>query len=195
MDHEQQASRETLLRRSVLSGDEAAWEMLYAESFEPLWAYVAWRCGGIAELTDEIVQQTWLVAVRRIRRFDPNRGTFIAWLRGIAGNALRNHFRKQKRERSRQEPLELDGLVAETIDPAIARDRAERVARSLAELPEPYEQVLMAKYFDHRSVAEIARDLNATPKAIESRLSRARAAFREVLGGRDGADRKRVMQD
>ena len=35
------------------------------------WADANWRSGGSRELTEEIVQETWLVAVGRIRRFEP----------------------------------------------------------------------------------------------------------------------------
>ena len=35
---------------------------------------------------DEVVQETWLVAVRRVRSFDPGQASFLAWLRGIAAN-------------------------------------------------------------------------------------------------------------
>ena len=195
MDLRNRASREKLLRQAVLSGDEQAWEVLYAESFEPLRAYVAWRCGGLGDWTDEILQQTWLTAVRRIRRFDPQRGSFGAWLRGIAANALRNHFRRQKRERTRSEPLDEDQLAAASSEPTgDERERAERVAAALAALPDRYEQVLMAKYMQRQSVAEIARDHRQTNKAIESQLARARAAFREALGGHKDDVVRRLIQ-
>ena len=84
MDPSERLSREKLLRQAVLASDEEAWKSLYNDGFGPLRAYVAWRCGGLADWTDEILQQTWLTAVRRIRSFDPNRGSFVAWLRGIA---------------------------------------------------------------------------------------------------------------
>jgi RNA polymerase sigma-70 factor (ECF subfamily) len=59
-------------------------------------------------------------------------------------------------------------------------DTAERIARALAELPERYEAVLRAKYLDQHAVVDIATAWSETPKAIESLLSRARQAFREI---------------
>jgi len=50
---------------------------------------------------------------------------------------------------------------------------------ALDALSERQEAALRAKYFDGLTVDEIASSWDETPKAIESLLSRARAAFRE----------------
>jgi RNA polymerase sigma-70 factor (ECF subfamily) len=70
-------------------------------------------------------------------------------------------------------------MAAAGTDPS-ALDRAERVARAFAALPDHYEAVLRAKYFDRMTVDEIAAARSETPKAVESLLSRARQAFREA---------------
>src|SRR6516162_5166570 len=93
--------RERALRRAALAGDEAAWRAWYDASFAGLYAYVRWRCGGLRDRADEVVQETWLTAVRRLRAFDPAAGSFAAWLRGIAANLLRNLFRREDRRRTR----------------------------------------------------------------------------------------------
>jgi RNA polymerase sigma-70 factor (ECF subfamily) len=175
--------RERGLRSAVLAGDERAWQILYEESFAPLAAYVRWRCAGLHDLEEEIIQDTWLIAVKRVRSFDPERGSFTYWLRGIASNVLRNQLRRRRRREG--EAPSLNGQLsplprAETV--LEQRDHAEQVARALAELPEKYEAALRAKYLDQQSVAEIARDWKETPKAIESLLTRARQAFREAFG-------------
>ena len=99
MTSDDRAQRERLLRRAVLAGDQRAWQSWYDESYVPLYAYVHWRSGGLEDLAEEVVQETWLVAVRRVRRFDPRQGSFHAWLRGIAANVLRNRLRGRARPR------------------------------------------------------------------------------------------------
>jgi RNA polymerase sigma-70 factor (ECF subfamily) len=167
--------REQQLRRAVLAGEEYAWRTLYDEAFVGLYAYVLWRCAGLRDRADEVVQETWLTAVRRLRAFDPSAGSFAAWLRGIAANLLRNHFRREARRARHTRPLEHEPLA----DPA-PREQAERIAAALAALPEHYEAVLRAKYLEGRSVADIASERDESPKATESLLSRARQAFREA---------------
>jgi RNA polymerase sigma-70 factor, ECF subfamily len=169
--------RERSLRDAVLGGDELAWRTWYDEAFAGLYAYVLWRCGGLRDHADEVVQDTWLVAVRRIRAFDPLQSGFATWLRGIAAHVLRNHFRRNvRRDRHR---VSLNGVDPAAHADAEQRERAERVVRALSRLPEHYEAVLRAKYLEGSSVAAIAAERNETPKAVESLLTRARQAFRE----------------
>ena len=168
------------LRRAVLAGDQGAWRALYDSAYAPLWAYVVWRCAGVRALAEEITQETWLVAVRRIRDYDPRKGPFVAWLRGIAARAIQNQLRGHRHVL----PL-VDSDVAQ---PARDTDAAELIVRALAELPERYEAALRAKYLDGLRVEEIAAAWKSTPKAIESLLTRARQAFREAyekLAGND----------
>jgi RNA polymerase sigma-70 factor (ECF subfamily) len=163
------------LRKAVLAGDEAAWQTWYDRAFAGLYAYVCWRCAGLRDLADELVQETWLTAVRRVRAFDPERASFAAWLRGIAGNVIRNHLR----QRRRSPPLQ--ALNGQEVSPiADSRPDAERIACALAALSERHEAVLRAKYLEQQAVAAIAQEWHETPKTIESLLTRAREAFRQA---------------
>ena len=165
------------LRDAVLTGDERAWRMLYDESFAGLYAYVLWQCAGMRDRADEAAQETWLTAVRRISRFDPAVGSFAGWLRGIAANVLRNHFRRARRDRKG-----LDARLRDSARSSADEGRAERIAAALNDLPDRYEAVLRAKYLEGRSVADIAAESGQTAKAVESLLTRARQAFRDAYG-------------
>jgi RNA polymerase sigma-70 factor (ECF subfamily) len=175
MQAEDRVERERELRRAVLAGEEFAWRTLYDAAFAGLYAYVLWRCAGLRDRADEVTQETWLTAVRRLHAFDPAAGSFLAWLRGIAANVLRNHFRQEKQRTRRTQPLE-------TEPPAIeeTREQAERITLALASLPAHYETVLRMKYLEGRGVADIADEFGQSPKAVESQLSRAREAFRQA---------------
>ncbi len=180
MPSEDRVEREHTLRRAVLAGDETAWRAWYDESFAGLRAFVLWRCAGLRDLADEVVQETWLTAVRRVRRFDPKQGSFAGWLRGIAAHLLRNHLRRQALRNGRPVPA-VERPAAPVGDDLERREEAQRVAHSLAALPEHYEAVLRAKYLDGQSVQEIAAARGETPKAVESLLTRARQAFRTLF--------------
>ncbi|MEN6405725.1 MAG: sigma-70 family RNA polymerase sigma factor [Thermoguttaceae bacterium] len=170
--------REELLRRAVLAGDEDAWRTWHDESFDALYAYVLWRCGKNHDQAAETVQETWLTAVRTIRRFDPCRGSFLVWLRGLAANVLRHQLRQRGRLQKREQAVgRIDATELQRLD----HPQSERIALTLDALPERQEAVLRAKYLDGFSVAEIAAQWDETPKAIESLLGRARQAFRELF--------------
>jgi RNA polymerase sigma-70 factor (ECF subfamily) len=168
--------RERGLQAAVLAGDESAWRVWYDESADAMYAYIAWRCGGLRDAADEIAQDVWLTAVRRLPTFDPAAGSFLGWLRGIAARVSANRFRRDRR----REGIPPHRPNHSPDDAVIERERAERVAAVLAALPDNYEAVLRAKYLDTLSVASIAEGMGLSEKAVESLLSRARAAFREL---------------
>lgn len=178
MPAQTRVERERRLRKAVLRGDVEAWQTVYDDAFAEVFSYVEWRCAGLRDLAEDIVQETWLVAVKRLRSFDPEQGSFVGWLCGVAANLLRNHFRSRHGATNQTLP---ERASWHDVD-AERRDQAERVARVLAELPERSEAVLRAKYLEQRSVEEIAVLWGTTPKAVESLLSRARQAFREAYG-------------
>lgn len=168
---------EPALRSAALAGDAAAWRALFGPAFEAVAGYVRWRCGGLADLTDDAVQETWLTAAKQLRRFDPARGAFAGWVCGLAANVVRNLVRARRRATKRVRALV---AVPEPETAEVPNHDAEAVARALAELPDRYEQALRLKYLDGLSVAEMARQLGETEKAVESLLTRARQAFREA---------------
>jgi RNA polymerase sigma-70 factor (ECF subfamily) len=173
------SEREHWLRRAVLEGDESAWRTIYDESFESLYRFVRWKCGERSDWIDEVVQETWLVAVRRVGDFDPQQGSLEQWLRGIAVNQLRNLARRHGHAASHEHDM---NTVADERDDAPAWDEQPEIAAALASLGDRQAAALRAKYLDGRSVAEIAADWSESPKSIESLLTRARQAFREVYG-------------
>ena len=63
----ERASREKGLRNAVLAGDEDAWRALYENAFGPLLGFVRRRAGGDEHRVEEILQEVWMVAVRRLR--------------------------------------------------------------------------------------------------------------------------------
>src|SRR4051794_21780039 len=131
--------RERGLRDAVLAGDEQAWRLWYDESFAELYAYVLWRCGGVRDHANEVVQDVWLTAVRRLATFEPDSGSFAGWLRGIAALLLCNHFRRRRRCQWALRPFR-EAEEAADAD-VLRREQAEQVARALAALPEHYERV------------------------------------------------------
>ncbi len=178
---------EQALRKRILAGDASAWQELYQSSFHGLWRGLAARHAWWArDQLEEVVQESWLIAIRRIAQFDPNRAPFRKWLRGIAENVLRNHKRRRWLEVSQRQSLQ---AIEFYESPALAAGTAvgelrELLALSWGELPEHYRQALGDKYVEEMSVQEMAARRSVSPKAVESLLSRARDAFRTVYSRR-----------
>lgn len=178
---DEQRNEDRVLRRAVLRGDEAAWRLLFDRYFDMTFAYALYSCANDRALAEDLTQEAWSVAVRRIRTFDPDRARFGTWVRGIIDHLHRGHIRREmRRDRLRNEHTSV--RVAENV-PAHSFAEGEHIALAFAEIPSRYAAVIRAKYERNLSVNEIAEAWGETPKAVESLLTRARRAFRDAYNG------------
>lgn len=127
-----------------------------------------------------------MTAMSAIDQFAPEQGEFRAWLFGIARRRVTMHFRRSHVRAASQFLEETDGEL--TADDQLLPDdvmesveRADAVRAALTELDEPARDVLVNKYVDSLSVAEIAVRMDKSPKAVESMLTRARSRLRTLL--------------
>jgi RNA polymerase sigma-70 factor (ECF subfamily) len=190
--------REREIACGLREGKPEAWHALYDEFAKPIWEAVARQVGPHESDVADIVQETFMAAVRGARQFDGSLGTLGAWLFGIARNHVALHFRKKTRhdrvKREVQANFSLGGqllswLQDQQAEAGSALESAELavvVRSALTALPCDYETLLVAKYVDDVSVDELAQADRSTPVAIRSKLARARQAFRETFAKTSG---------
>src|SRR5262249_12364815 len=134
--------------------------------------------GFNAEEADDLTQETLIRAYLHLSGF---RGVSMgAWLYRIAGNVAIDHLRKQRLATVPLENLALAGEGDE--DPTPRPAASERGARLLAvinELPECHRRILRLRYYEDRSLAEIAAEIPCTPMAAKLRVFRAVTALRK----------------
>ena len=170
-----EADLEIIAIRGAQRGDEAAWRNLFEWHFESVYRYCLNLSAGRQEMAEEITQQVFMTAARRIGRFKQRQGTFRAWLLGIARNRFMKVRSKELRHRGHEKQFSARAREnAETNRPQIF------VYEVLAELPAHYRAVLEAKYLQGLTVNQIAETNHSTPKAVESLLARARDKFAQV---------------
>jgi RNA polymerase sigma-70 factor (ECF subfamily) len=185
--------RDCEIARGLRDGSAEAWTALYQAHYDSVWRAVARLLGPDSADVADVVQETFLAAARSARTYDPARGSLRLWLLGIA----RNHAGTCLRSRRRNERIgpggDLFTSVAEQLagwlasrestppEALVTAESAAVVRAVLAELPESYGNLLVARYCDGASVEEIAAFEKSTPTAIRSKLARARRAFREVF--------------
>ncbi len=172
---------ERALAEAARRGDEDAWRALFTRHADSTYRFAYVRTGRHRERAEEAVQEAWMIAVRKLGSFDATRGTFGAWLQGILTNVLANQRRRWALRDTTESPLEsAAGLGSSSVR------SDDGLALALTELPPGYQDALRAKYIDGRSINEMADRSGRTPKAVESLLSRARAALRDAYA-RHGA--------
>ncbi len=185
-------SAERKLLAKAAAGSERALERLYDAHVDGLYAFAFYRVGRDAALAEDVVQETFTVALDRIDDFEPRRGSLQSWLCTLSRNVIRDQLRAHRRsaelaamwERIDQslaqifESLDRTPLTDEIIARAETRDM---VNMTIAHLPETYRDVLERKYIHGESLAALARDLHMSKEAAKSLLARARRAFRETF--------------
>ena len=190
MQPSDRATEEILLRNRILDGDEAAAETLFRRHVDALYEFVHYRVGGDGVLAEDVVQDTMMVALDRLRVFD-GRSSLHTWLCGIAKNKIRAHRRKRRPVLVQDLLEEVDAEIDEILQdvdreplPDWILERAETrelVGATLSSLPPDYRDVLVAKYMDGLTVAQIAGRRGKGNKAAESTLHRARLAFGRIF--------------
>ena len=104
--------------------------------------------------------------------------------------AIARNVSKDRLRNAAPETLSLDVAVANGTEPEAPRRTediaAERwlqatVAASLAELGEPAKSVFQKRYYEKRSVKEIAADLGLSEKKVENILHRGKSKLRSIL--------------
>lgn len=165
--------------RAAATGDHAAVRRLLDEVGPVLYGYVFARVGGDEEAAADIVQDTFLEAVRGASSFRGD-SAVTTWLCSIASRRLARHYEAERRQAEARRGLAAvpDAPDGTGIDLVAERDV---VVRALGRLSVPHRQVLVMKYLDGRAVAEIAADLGRTRVQVQSLLQRARDALRAEL--------------
>lgn len=174
------------------AGDRVAIGRLYDAHVDGLYAFVFYRVGRDAALAEDVVQETFTLALSREAAYDPARGSVGSWLTTLSRNVIRDHLRAHRRaddlagawERIDVTLAQTFAAMAESPLPGEVLERAETrdlVHMAVAHLPEQYRTALSRKYVDGESLETLAGELGLSVDATKSLLARARRAFRDTF--------------
>ncbi len=173
-------------------GQREAWAQLYDRFAERVWRLAARMLGSEPQWVADVVQETFLAAVRSAGQFDAERGSLWSWLAVIAHRQAALSWRKHGQDQRLREVLV--GLPREVLygarvfdDSAPTDEWFERrelsllIRATLSALPDDYATVLVAKYLDEQAIEDIALELGESYEAVRSRLARARREFKTTF--------------
>jgi len=136
----------------------------------------------------DVVQETFVKAFQHAARWD--RGSeVVPWLTRIAVNQAIDSYRRTRRRRTSEEPLDeapAHGMAVDDPSPerrVMGREISERVGAALRGLPERQRAVFVLRHYDELSLEEIARALDMSLGTVKSALHRAVYRLRERLAG------------
>jgi RNA polymerase sigma-70 factor (ECF subfamily) len=184
----------------MLRGEQRAFDDFFDTYASRLAAFAARRSSLAAADLEDVVQVTMINAIRGLSTFRGGSALFT-WLCQICRNHLVDARRKSARQPKSQS---LDELVAskptaeiaeltdyrDPLDDCADDSTRSSVRRTVNALPATYARILELRFGDDLTVPEIARVLQISEDAAESRLSRARQAFREHWGDSAAGDER-----
>jgi RNA polymerase sigma-70 factor (ECF subfamily) len=179
--HDDAANDRALMVR-LQAGDESALAALMERWELPTKAVIG-RIVLNANEAEELAQETFVRVWQQRSKFRAG-AEFRPWLFAIAVNLARNRLRWWRRRPT----VSLDewSETVESTAGAAALERAERAAAvrdAIAALPVDLREAIVLFEYENLSHAEIAVIVGTTPKAVETRIYRAKEKLRTALRG------------
>jgi RNA polymerase sigma-70 factor (ECF subfamily) len=154
------------LIQKAQSGDEQAFGEIYNELAAPIYKFISFKTSDPEEAED-LLQQVFMKVWAGLGKLSLHDLHFTAWIYTIAGNTIRDHFRKVYR---RPQTVSLDPA----LDIASKEDSSRAVSSSLdgvlvqaalEKLPPEYKQVLELRFMQELSIVETAKALGKSSVA------------------------------
>ncbi|WP_406056075.1 RNA polymerase sigma factor [Kribbella sp. NBC_00889] len=163
----------------AVSDRELRFRELFEDNYRQLLGYALRRVASPDDAAD-IVADTMLVAWRRFDEV-PADGTARLYLYGVARRVLANHWRGEIRRDRLAERLRLQ-LAEAAPDQTSLADSTVAIREALAQLSDNDRELLMLTGWDGLDPREAAVVLGVPARTVRTRLHRARARLRRVVG-------------
>jgi RNA polymerase sigma-70 factor, ECF subfamily len=180
-------STDIQLMARLASGHDEALNALMDRWKSRVAAYL-FRATGEATVAADLAHETFVQLYQARHRYRPI-AAFSTYLFGIAAHLVRQHRRTQSRRLpaapisagADEKPLEAVDTALTPDAAAAVRERLSEVEKALLTLPAELREALTLFVHEEMSYSEIATIVDATPKAVETRIYRARQLLKAAL--------------
>lgn len=161
------------LARRARQGDRDAFAQVFDEQ-APLVLGVLLKILHRRAVAEEVLQDVFLQAWRRLDTFDPERGTLRAWLVTMARSRALDHLKSAKARGAREERVgkHETATVEEPVgtrELELSEDR-HRIRSALASLPAEQREAIELAYFGGLTHSQLAARLDAPLGTVKSRV-------------------------
>jgi RNA polymerase sigma-70 factor, ECF subfamily len=171
------ASDESLMQ-AVCNGDIDAFEQIVRRHQTWVWK-IAWRFLNDREEAKDITQETFLRLLDASDRYKPAAKLTTYLYQIICRLCLDRSCKKQPSYMAEiPDSIDPNPGAAEQIE---QQEVSDSINRALCSLSPDYRMVIILRYFEGLSGAEIATAINKSPKAVERLLARAREKLQPLL--------------
>jgi RNA polymerase sigma-70 factor (ECF subfamily) len=174
---------EARLIRLAQQGDAEACAELYDRHYDAVYRYCYFRAGD-AILAQDLTGEVFVRMVEKLDRFQARGRPLLAWLYTIARNLVTDVQRQESKATHvglNEEAMIMEDDGAELGRGVDRRLQAECLAAALRHLTEDQRQVILLKFIENLSNAQVARMLSKTEGAIKSLQHRALKSLRRAV--------------
>ena len=161
-------------------GDSAAFGRLYDLYVDRVYRYVYYHVGNTPDAED-VTEHIFLKALQSIDRFRCEKGPFIAWLQGIARNAVIDHLRTRKPLAPLDEDLADTGADTDPVSVADLHCTQAELHRAILALKPEHREVIVLRFVEELDHAQTAECVGKSEGAVRVIQHRALAALRQAL--------------
>ncbi len=175
------------------AGDESALVALYRRRQGGIYRF-ALRMSGSQTLAEDVTQDVFLSLIHDNSRYDSTRGSFTAYLYGIARNQVLRRIEKDRsllpldQDEDERKSLSGDGnglhglvTISDPLGDLTRREEIENLRQAVLALPAHYREVVVLCDLQEMSYADAAEAIGCAVGTVRSRLHRARALLLEKL--------------
>ncbi len=171
-------TQETKVIRHVLHGDIESFRFI-VERYENPIARMIRNITNNRESCEDIAQDVFFAAYRKLASFDPARSKFSTWLFTIARNTSINAMRKKR-------PLSMSELPqnSDTHNPSdelAEKEFFDKLDAGLETLPSAQKRAFVLAEFEELSYEDIAQIEGVRTGTIKSRINRAKKKLAKAL--------------
>ncbi|MCX6078774.1 MAG: sigma-70 family RNA polymerase sigma factor [Chloroflexi bacterium] len=175
---------EEVLTRAA-QGDRDAFGLIYERYIDRIYNYVYYRTGNVNDAED-LTARVFQRAMNHIVNYTDRGVPFSAWLYRIAHNLVANWHRD--RSRKQEIPLSETPLIAKGDAPEsslVHNQQQEALLKLIRGLPAERQTLLILKFVEHMSNAEIGEIMGRSEGAVKSLYHRTLLALRDEIGNVD----------
>lgn len=161
--------------------DQEAFLELYNNYYPKLFAYLLVRTKD-KELTEDILQETFIKSLQALKNYTYQGKSFGAWLFRIASNEMKSHWRKSNKTISYEdnEMLELKAKPAsspeeelnQAEDLQLENKQQEKLMQGLNKLEKQEKNLVVLKYISKLSYQDLSVIYKTRPATLAVRLHR-----------------------
>jgi RNA polymerase sigma-70 factor (ECF subfamily) len=167
----------------LVGGGAHGFALLYERRHPLVRGYLRRRVGSHPDLVLDLVAETFARALERRGQFDPQRGTAVGWLLGIARHLLLDAVRAGRVADASRRRLGMERIVvADEQLERIERESTSELERSLAGLPQEQREAIERRVLAEETYAAIAARVGCSEQVVRKRVSRGLATLRRKMG-------------